>query len=145
MEKTFEDQFSELLVDMVRGVYQSVEDDAEELYIIAFCKNRTVYSGAYFYKIHNTICSEKDFDVLDVFIKDMLAIDRLCQENHQETPAQIRMIYSIPTGQLQTDIRYTIEQVNKIDNELALEIMWRNEVRQQMGLEPELPSWLFGK
>ncbi len=126
MGKVFEDYFTELQTDMISICLEYVEDRAEKIYIYCSYENNMI-SGDFFYKINGKVVHnnklndaiadrEKPYDVsidrqkevIDIIIEDIISLKKLCQEYQRDMPTQIKLIYDVSENKVQADYSYDI-------------------------------------
>lgn len=126
MGKVFEDYFTELQTDMISICLEYVEDRAEKIYIYCSYENNMI-SGDFFYKINGKVVHnnklndaiadrEKPYDVsidrqkevIDIIIEDIISLKKLCQEYQRDMPTQIKLIYDVSENKVQADYCHDI-------------------------------------
>ena len=126
MGKVIEDYFTELQTDMISICLEYVEDRAEKIYIYCSYENNMI-SGDFFYKINGKVVHnnklndaiadrEKPYDVsidrqkevIDIIIEDIISLKKLCQEYQRDMPTQIKLIYDVSENKVQADYSYDI-------------------------------------
>lgn len=136
MAKTFEDYFTELQADMVDICLEYVEDKAEKIYIMCFCEDGE-YEGNYFFMVNGKVVDDNDINdvlgpgneidtsgdlqgqVLNVFIEDILEMERVCKEFKRPMPTLTKMVYDATKNSLQADYKYGII----LGNQTSIDVM----------------------
>ncbi len=128
MEKIFEDYFSELQADMISIGMEYVDGRADEIFvycvsepgIIAFnmffringklvfanqlnsAMNEGVEGGAY------DVSEERQDAMMDVGIKDLLEIEKKCEEYNERMPTEMKLRYDVRANKLTATYRYDV-------------------------------------
>ena len=123
-EKCFEDQFSQLQVDMVDICLEYVEDRAEKIFIYCACEDNMM-ANIFFYQINGQIVwkhklndalksGEPKYDVsierqkkvVNIINEDLKSLKEVCLKHHQKMPVQIKLVYDVLTHKLDADYQY---------------------------------------
>ena len=128
MGKTFEEQFSELQVDMVKACYEYAGyEGIEKIYIYASCE-RGVKSVNFFYKTEGVVIREhllnsfpnrkhqvsvKDSCIASyALMEDLEKIIKVCKEFNRDAPTEIKLIYDAEKGSLESNYKYDFQYAN---------------------------------
>lgn len=118
--KKFEDRFMDLQADMIDICMEFVDYDADKIYIYCSCEGR-MNAADFFYKIEgqlvdrnlvNTVsyreCAtyENELTCLDVLLKDIAKMEKLCAECERPMPTEIKMIYEVKENSLEVKYQY---------------------------------------
>lgn len=149
MSKTFEDQFSELLGDMITICYKYVNGQADTVYVYSFSAEHMSFSDCFFqigdhivYKSRvndywhqgqQNVNTERAQDqLLMTLLKDRTQIDKLFQEHKREIPVELRLVYDVKTGKFNTNVSY--DPLPKKRTPQLSRYMWMQEVAAKRGL-----------
>ena len=155
----FENQFSELISDILGVCYEYVEGRAEKIYVYLSNEAQIQYCGC-FYKINGRVVrrgklstalqpgelpyDEKD-DVqrrlCDILREDWGKIVDLFRQNKRPMPTEIRMVYDVATGR--PDVRIQYEPVwskEKGGFPLKVDLAWFAQEDAAAGGSGEIPD-----
>ena len=152
MTKTFEDYLSELQTDMVAICLEYVENQADAIYI--YCSYEPdMYSFDVFYKINgklvykhklnDAVKENEKYDtsenrqeaVLDIGLKNLKEIHKVCTEFGQEMPTEIKLIYNVKQNSLKGNYRYDLVYSN--DDELLPDDIFDSWFEEMKKLDTE--------
>ena len=113
MEKTFDNEFTEIISNMVSLGYEFVNGNAEYIYIYG-CMEENVRSFNAFYRIAGeiktlnliTTDAKYAFSFLRLGTEDVLKLRNLFKAYSQKCPTEIKLTYNVQTGEFDIEYQY---------------------------------------
>ncbi|MCL2672281.1 MAG: hypothetical protein FWF10_09655 [Clostridiales bacterium] len=119
MDKNFESKFSALQADMVSICLEYCEQKATTIFIHVICEKDSVFAN-FFFRMNGalyrkallgnnigTVSLLRQKEALSIVTKSVWALVKLCKEENNPVPTEIKLIYDVQTGHLDANYGYS--------------------------------------